>query len=469
MHVAVIGAGYVGLVTGACLAEMGHHVRCLEIDQPRLTSLLSGRLPIYEPGLDELVARNVAAGRLSFHDAYPVVLKGASHAFIAVPTPPLDNGHADTYHVFSAARSVIEHAADDVTIVVKSTVPVGTGDDIARVAIYMERPLVKVVSNPEFLRQGSAVNDFFEPDRIVIGADPADAGHDVGALYSGLDAPIVYCTRRSAELAKYAANALLATRISFMNEVAAVCDATGADIEDVARIVGADARIGPHFLRAGLGWGGSCFPKDVLALAAMAAQHNSPSPILDAVLEINGRQRDLAADWLLEAVAGVDRPTVAILGLAFKPDTDDLRGAPAVDIIRRLAGHGVRVRAHDPVAMEKARLVAADVEYATDAYEAAIGADAVLLATEWREYLHLDWERVGAAMRGRTVIDGRNVLDGEQLRALGFRYLAFGRGGRAEHRLLEISRSTGWPLAEAEGRSLGAESAERQPVADSAA
>lgn len=436
MHVAVVGAGYVGLVTSACLAELGHQVVCLEVDERRLRELQRGSLPIYEPGLDELVQRGVRAGRLRFKGTFPAAVSGARFVFIAVPTPPLEDGRANTTHVFSAVREVLGMAEPGTIIVVKSTVPVGTGESLAHLARALGRVDVRVVSNPEFLRQGSAVDDFLSPDRIVVGAEDEMAGEAVAALYRGLTAPLMTCDRRSAELAKYAANALLATRISFMNEVAAVCEATGADVDEVARIVGADERIGPHFLRAGLGWGGSCFPKDVLALAATAATHGADVPILDAVFAVNLRQRDVALNHLLHAVSDRDDPVVAVLGLSFKPNTDDLRGSPALEVIGRLLENGVRVRAHDPVAMSRARAAMPAVEYGSDAYEVADGADALLLATEWPEYVRLDWARVRELMRGTSIVDGRNVLDQRLLRRLGFIYVSFGRNAAAHRRTI---------------------------------
>lgn len=466
LNVAVVGAGYVGLVTSACLAELGHRVICLEIDRDRLNELQSGRLPIYEPSLEDLVLGNVESGRLSFAGDYAEALAHAAFAFICVPTPPLDNGHADTRHVITAARGAVEHGAIGLTVVIKSTVPVGTGDHIAHLAVYRARADVCVVSNPEFLRQGTAVRDFFQPDRIVIGTKDHEAGRGVAELYSGVSAPVVETSRRSAEMAKYASNALLATRISFMNEIAALCDATGANVDEVARIVGMDERIGPHFLRAGLGWGGSCFPKDVLALASMAALHGRRAPILDAVMATNDGQREVALQRILDAVAGIDDPRVTLLGLAFKPDTDDLRGSPAIDIIGRLSTHGIDVRAHDPVTIPNAARLLPGIGYRTDAYEAVEGADVVLLATEWDEYLHLDWRRIRAAMRGDTVIDGRNVLNEAHLRRLGFRYVAFGRGGQDWHELVEMDEHR---TTSQRGRRPGRNAANRVPVADSAA
>ncbi len=428
--VAVIGAGYVGLVTGACLAELGHAVTCVEIDPGRLAQLERGELPIYEPGLDAIVARNRRAGRLAFTGDHVAALRESAFAFVAVNTPARVDGQANTSFVFAAVGSILAHAALGVTIVTKSTVPVGTGDAIARLAVGAGRRDVQVVSNPEFLREGRAVRDFMEPDRIVIGAEHEAAGGAVARLYAVLDAPTVITDRRSAELAKYAANAFLATRISFINEVAVLCEALGADVEEVARIVGADRRIGPSFLHAGLGWGGSCFPKDVRALAATAAEAGCQSSILPAVFDVNARQRERAVQQLLTIVKAVPDATIAVLGLAFKPDTDDVREAPALDIIGRLLNAGVGVRAHDPIAMDGARRVLPNVRWCADAYEAVHGSDAVLLATEWGEYLGLDWRAIRDLMRGRVVLDGRNVLDGGALAALGFTYLSIGRGPR---------------------------------------
>jgi UDPglucose 6-dehydrogenase len=421
------GAGYVGLVTGTCLAELGHAVVCLETDPVRLSMLQRGELPIHEPGLGDAINRLTRTGRLRFADDYAAAVPECDFAFIAVSTPAGPDGRADTSFVFAAARSIIEHARPGLIVVVKSTVPVGTADDIAQLIGRAGRADVDVVANPEFLREGSAIRDFAAPDRIVIGASDPAAGRAVAQLYASLDAPVMLCSPRSAELAKYAANALLATRISFINEMSVICDALQADVEEVARIVGADRRIGPAFLKAGLGWGGSCFPKDVRALAASAADRNCPADMLDAVLNVNARQREGAFHRIRSAVGTSDGAVVGVLGLAFKPDTDDLRGSPALDIIGRLLEEGIQVRAHDPVAMPKARAILPNIHYCDDAYEVTRGSDALLLATEWPEYLLLDWARVHTLMRGRVIFDGRNALDREMLSGLGYTYLAFGR------------------------------------------
>jgi len=425
-HLAVIGAGYVGLVTAACLSESGHRVTCIEVDERKLLELGAGDLPIHEPGLGELVWEHVRDGRLQFTGDYAQIT-GAEFVFIAVPTPSREDGSADISYVLQAVDSLIPHALPGTIIVIKSTVPVGTADRIAgRQPVLNAR--LEVVSNPEFLRQGTAVHDFLQPDRVVIGASSLQAAVDVARLYASLDAPIVAVDRRSAELAKYTANALLATRISFMNEISHIATAVDADVDDVARIVGLDRRIGPAFLRAGLGWGGSCFPKDVLALSSVAANNGCETPILKAVYKTNALQRERAAELLLDAVQVVEDPVVAILGLAFKPNTDDVRGSPALGVAQLLRKHGVTVRAHDPFALVNASRALPEVDYRPDPYSALDGADALLLATEWEEYYDLDWILVRESMRGKTVLDGRNVLNGGLLVELGFRYWSFGRG-----------------------------------------
>jgi len=426
--VAVVGAGYVGLVTAACLSELGHRVTCIEVDETKVIALGAGDLPIHEPGLRELVWKNARDGHLQFTGDYERT-RYAESVFIAVPTPSGDDGSADLSYVLQAMDSLVPHVQPGTIIVIKSTVPVGTGDGIARLQSVLNAR-IEVVSNPEFLRQGTAVHDFLHPDRVVIGAESAEAVERVARIYASLEAPIIAVDRRSAELAKYTANALLATRISFMNEISHIAAAVNADIDDVARIVGMDRRIGPAFLRSGLGWGGSCFPKDVLALSSAASSHGCYTPILQAVYEVNQLQGKHAAELLLEAISGIDDPIVAILGLAFKPNTDDVRGSPALGIAQQLVEEGIIVRAHDPFALVNAGLVLPDVEYREDAYSALDGADAVLLATEWEEYYDLDWILVRESMRGKTVVDGRNALNGVLLNELGFLYRSFGRAAQ---------------------------------------
>lgn len=427
-RIVIIGAGYVGLVTGACLAALGHRVTCLEIDRSRLAKLKVGVTPFHEPGLDDLIQRGHADGSLSFDDDYAAAIPGADFVFLAVNTPPSAGGHADTSFVFRAVESIAPHVSHEAIIITKSTVPVGTGDRI-ETALRASGRRTSVVSNPEFLAEGTAVRDFFAPDRIVVGADDPEAASAVIALYDGIEGGTrIVTSRRSAELAKYAANALLAARISFMNEIAGICDSVEADIEEVRAIVGADSRIGPSFLRAGLGWGGSCFPKDVQALAQMARAGGVEPRILESVTLVNAHQRELAAQLLVRATAGHAAPVVAVLGLAFKPNTDDLRESPASYVIRRLLNAGIEVRVHDPVAAVPASVAGPGVTAFDSAYEAAIGAHAMILCTEWSEYLDLDWGRMREAMAGRFILDGRNVLDAHAVRSAGLQYRGFGRG-----------------------------------------
>jgi UDPglucose 6-dehydrogenase len=448
-NVCVIGAGYVGLVTSAGLAELGHRVVVLETDASRLEALGRHQLPIHEPGLDELVERHAARGRLTFSGSYAASIPDADFIFIAVNTPPKPSGEADTAYVMAAVASLLPHARPGQVVITKSTVPVGTGDAIARAIQDAASTGVEVVSNPEFLREGTAVRDFLAPDRIVVGASSRTAASPVVGLYSSLSAPVVVCSRRSAELAKYAANALLATRISFMNEMSAICEAVDADIEEVARVVGLDQRIGGSYLSAGLGWGGSCFPKDLRALSATAHEHGIEPAVLEATVSVNMRQRERIYRRLCEAIAPVngDGATVAVLGLAFKPNTDDVRESPAIDIIRRLTEHGVSVQAHDPVAMHNARAILGKISYFAEPHDTAENADAVFLATEWDEYRQLDWARIRELMRGRVVIDSRNALDGPRLERLGFQYISVGRrrdvGARTESLLRIESTAAG--------------------------
>ncbi len=444
--VCVIGAGYVGLVTGAGLAELGHNVVLLETDPVRLDALKQHQLPIHEAGLDELVERYASRGRLSFSDSYADSIPHAEFVFIAVNTPAGPSGEADTTYVAAAVESLLEYASSNKIIVTKSTVPVGTGDVIAERVRDTGFQGIEVVSNPEFLREGTAVQDFLNPDRIVVGAGSRSAAARVAGLYSSLDAPVVICSRRSAELAKYAANALLATRISFMNEMSAICEAVDADIEQVARVVGFDRRIGSTYLSAGLGWGGSCFPKDLRALSRIATEHGVEPSILEATLSVNVRQRERIYRRLCEAIGPVNgtTPAVAVFGLAFKPNTDDLRESPAIDIIKRLVASGIRVRAHDPVAVANARAVLPDVEYCDEPYDAVANVDAVFLATEWDEYRQLDWARIRELMQGHVVVDSRNALDGARLEQLGFRYISVGRrGGHALQREALVQLESG--------------------------
>ncbi|HEX8995756.1 MAG TPA: UDP-glucose/GDP-mannose dehydrogenase family protein [Ktedonobacterales bacterium] len=446
--VCVVGTGYVGLVTGACLADLGNEVVCLDIVEAKIERLRAGQMPIYEPGLEPLVRRNVAKGRLSFTTSYADAVADADYCFIAVNTPTVEGGAgADMTYVESAASSIARHVTRDVIIINKSTMPVGSGDlvsSIAREHLRDQNLSVAVVSNPEFLREGSAVHDFLQPDRVVLGSYDQAAARRVGELYVPLRAPIVITDLYTAEMIKYASNAFLATKISFINEIARICDLLGADVKEVAAGMGYDKRIGRAFLDAGLGYGGSCFPKDVKALAHMADEAGLHPQLLDAVMKINNDQRHVIIDKL-EAVFGVDSlrgKTIAVLGLAFKDNTDDMREAPSIDIIHWLTEAGAAVRAFDPVAKETAQAVlpSEGVTYCDDEFDAATGADAVLVLTEWKRFFDLDMERLRGVLRdpesSAVLIDGRNIFDPEEMARLGFNYQGIGRGNGRRRAML---------------------------------
>lgn len=427
--ICVIGTGYVGLVTGTCFADMGHSVTCLDIDESRIDQLNLGVMPIYEPGLEQLVDQNVEAGRLEFTTSYPKALDGSEFAFIAVGTPSSEDGEADMQYVRSAIDSIAENLDHPVIIVNKSTVPVGTGDWVAE--IIQERngkntPKFSVVSNPEFLREGTAVNDFMQPDRVVLGSTDSEAADKVAELYQALRSPIMITDLRTAEMVKYASNAYLASRISFINEIANICESLGADVREVARGMGMDKRIGPAFLDAGLGWGGSCLPKDVKALAHMAATHGAHPQLLQAVMDINLNQRSLAVRKLEQALGVLKGKTIGVLGLSFKPNTDDTRDSPSLDIIRMLLAKGASVQGFDPQAMKASQEEVPELITCQNPYDVAEGADALLLATEWNEFKSLDFKRIKANMRGRVIVDGRNIWDGCELHDLGFTYFGMG-------------------------------------------
>jgi len=430
MNICVIGAGYVGLVTGSCFADLGNRVICLDTNEGKIDNLKDGELPIYEEGLEEVVERNVKAGRLSFTTSYAQGLKNAEVVFVAVGTPSGVDGEADLTYVRSAAEAVADAIDHPFIIINKSTVPVGTGDWVASI-IHKRRGddlEFSVVSNPEFLREGSAISDFMHPDRIILGSEDKSAAQRVADLYLPLRCTIMLTDLRTAEMIKYASNAFLATRISFINEMACICDELDVDVKEVAFGMGCDQRIGHHFLRAGLGWGGSCFPKDVKALAHMADLHGAHPQLLRAVMDINVAQRRFVVRWLRKALGDLDEKTIGILGLAFKPNTDDVRESPAIDVIRMLQHEDAEIRAYDPKAMPKAQQELADVAFCADPYELAEGCDALILATEWEEFRYLDWERIRAAMRGDILVDGRNFYDPETMVQAGFRYRPIGRG-----------------------------------------
>ena len=427
--ICVIGTGYVGLVTGTCFSDMGHQVICLDINEKRIQQLNQGVMPIYEPGLKQIVEQNVEAGRLNFTTSYQEALKEVDFAFIAVGTPSSDDGEADLQYVKMAANSIAENLNHPLIIVNKSTVPVGTGDLVSEIILSQNGSKMRrfaVVSNPEFLREGSAVSDFMNPDRVVLGStDPASA-QKVAELYEALRSPILITDLRTAEMIKYASNAFLATRISFINEIANICESLDADVREVAHGMGMDSRIGPSFLDAGLGWGGSCFPKDVKALTHMATTRGAHPQLLQAVMDINQNQRHRAAAKLEKALGGLEGKTVGVLGLSFKPNTDDIRYAPALDIIRLLLEKGAVVQAFDPQAMQASKAEIPALTLCQNPYDVAKGADALLLATEWNEFKSLDFGKIKQNMRGNVILDGRNVWDGQNLREMGFQYFGIG-------------------------------------------
>jgi UDPglucose 6-dehydrogenase len=432
MKIAVIGTGYVGLVTGTCFAESGHQVTCVDLDQAKVALLRAGGVPIYEPGLEELVRRNAAEGRLRFTTRYEEAVPGAEVAFIAVGTPPGETGEADLSYVLSAAESIGRALTGWCVVVNKSTVPVGSSEQVAaRLGAVTSHPF-EVVSNPEFLKEGAAIDDFMRPDRVVVGVTGERARAVMAELYAPFtraEQPVLFMDPRSAELTKYTANAMLATRISFMNEIAAVCDRLGADVDQVRRGVGSDKRIGHPFLHSGVGFGGSCFPKDLRALTTIARQVGLDFDLLRSVERINERQKRLLFEKAMKHFGGkVAGKIFGVWGLAFKPKTDDMREAPALTVIEALVGNGATVRAHDPVAREvAAKLLPETVELVKEPYAAADGADALLLVTEWNEFRQPDWARLKKIMRGDVVFDGRNVWDAQKARAAGFTYHGIGR------------------------------------------
>jgi len=434
-HITVIGTRYVGLTTGTVFADLGNQVTCIDIDARTIADLRQGILPIYEPGLQELVVRNTAAGRLHFSTSYQEGLREAEFVFIAVGTPDDGkDGGADLSQVCSAAKSIAEGLHQPVVVVNKSTVPIGTGDLVTNIINEHRRHDVpfSVVSNPEFLREGSALKDCMQPDRVVLGAVDRAAAETVAELYRGLGSQIIVTDLRTAEMIKYASNAFLATRISFINEIAAICERLGADVTEVARGMGCDVRIGPYFLDAGLGFGGSCFPKDVKALMHMAKDAGQHPQLLQAVMDINADRRRWVVERLQEQLGELRGKRIGLLGLAFKPNTDDIREAPSLALIALLQEAGATVAAYDPVAMDNAGEETTEVEFCADAYCAAAGADAVVLVTEWNEFRQLDLAQLRDQMRRPLLIDGRNLYDPAELLQLGFTYVGVSRGAAAE-------------------------------------
>lgn len=424
----MVGAGYVGLTTAACLADLGNQVCVVDIDQERVRALRRHRLPFYEPGLQEVVERNARAGRLRFTSSYAEAIPGVEFAFIAVATPEGEGGEADLTHVQQAAAEIARHLSGPVIVVNKSTVPIGTGDVVSEVIRSCNTHFqVEVVSNPEFLREGSALRDFMDPDRVVIGSHSPEAAERVARLYEPLGAPILKLNLYTAEMVKYASNAFLATRISFMNEIARICERVDADAKLVAEGMGLDKRIGPQYLEAGIGYGGSCFPKDVKALAAIAEKYRYHPELLHAVMDINRDQRILAVEKVRECLGTLRGQVVGLFGLSFKPNTDDMREAPSLEIARALMKRGATVRAYDPAAIPRARALEPGIDYRRDPYAAAKGADAVVVVTEWNEFRHLDLARLKRVMRRAVVVDGRNIYDPQEMRRLGFVYRGIGR------------------------------------------
>jgi UDPglucose 6-dehydrogenase len=437
MRIAMVGTGYVGLVSGACFSEFGVSVSCVDKDAQRIQRIQQGEMPIYEPGLDDLVARNLRASRLLFSTDLAGAVKGADAVFIAVGTPTRrGDGHADLSYVYAAAKEIAAVLDSYAVIVMKSTVPVGTGREVARI-IREANPQADfdVISNPEFLREGSAINDFMRPDRVIIGAESERARDVMRRLYRPLyliETPIVFTTLETAELTKYAANAFLATKITFINEMADLCEKVGADVHDLARGMGLDGRIGRKFLHPGPGFGGSCFPKDAQALIRTAEQAGAPLRLVETMHAVNEARKRRMADRVIALMGGaVKGKTIAVLGLTFKPNTDDMRDSPSLSIVAVLQGSGARIKAFDPAGMKEAKKLLPDIAYCDDAYGAIEGADAVVIVTEWNEFRVLDLPRVRKLMRAPLIIDLRNIYSPVEMAAAGFDYHSIGRVSRA--------------------------------------
>ena len=435
MNITVIGTGYVGLVVGACLAETGNPVVCADLDQDKIEGLKRNVLPIYEPGLDDYVARNQSQQRLTFTTDVAAAIARADVVFIAVGTPPDEDGSADLRHVIAVAEQIGKHMRRELVIVTKSTVPVGTAAKVAAAVSQHAKLPFHMCSNPEFLKEGAAIDDFMKPDRVVIGVDSDHARSVMAELYAPFvrtGKPIIFMDIPSAEMTKYAANAMLATRISFMNEIANLCERVGADVDNVRKGIGSDGRIGPAFLFPGPGYGGSCFPKDVKALVRTASECGVPLRVLESVEEANEAQKHRLFGKLRELVGDVRGRRIAIWGLAFKPNTDDMREAASLVLIEELLAAGATVVAHDPVAMHETQRKLGDrIEYAESSYDALTRADALVIVTDWNEYRHPDFGRIKGALKAPVVVDGRNLYDRRKMEGLGFSYASIGRGGRA--------------------------------------
>lgn len=429
-QITVVGVGYVGIVTAACFSDLGNKVVGLDIDKEKIADLKRGEMPIYEPGLRGLVQRNVEADRITFTTSYKEALEGSEFVFICVATPSGVDGEADLKYVASAARDIAKNMSAPLIVINKSTVPVGTGDWVGKIIKENQpKPIdFAVVSCPEFLREGSAIPDFMNPHRTVLGSIDKEAADKVAQLHLPLRSPIVITDLRTAEMIKYASNAFLATKISFINEIANICESLGADVKEVATGMGFDDRIGAHMLNAGLGYGGSCFPKDIKALAFMAEEMNVEPRILNAVMETNAEKRVQVIDKLVEAVGDPKGMTIGLLGLAFKPNTDDMRDAPSIDMAEGLMAKGAKIRAYDPVAMDVASQILPDVQMMENAYQLAEGCDVIVVNTEWNEFIQLDLEKIRDSMANPVIIDGRNIYDPKKMKELGFIYRGVGRG-----------------------------------------
>jgi UDPglucose 6-dehydrogenase len=437
MRIAMIGTGYVGLVSGACFADFGHHVVCIDKDKGKIDGLLDGRMPIWEPGLEGLVKANASRGRLEFTTDLAAGVKDAEAVFIAVGTPARrGDGHADLSFVYSAVRELAQAIAPGTVVVTKSTVPVGTGDEIERILAEEGVSDVSVASNPEFLREGAAIADFKHPDRIVVGAEDQRARDVLKEIYRPLflnRAPILFTGRRTAELTKYAANAFLAVKICFINEIAYLCEAVDADVQDVARGIGLDNRIGAKFLHAGPGYGGSCFPKDTLALLQTAEAAGVDQRIVRTTVGVNDDRKNSMVERVSDAIGGeLKGKRVAVLGLAFKPNPDDMRDAPSIPLVKALVDRGALVAAYDPIAREQAENVLPPIEFAEDSYAAANGADVLVIVTEWDEFRALDLDRIADGLNGKVLVDLRNVYDPKEAQDAGLRYFGIGRGRPAQ-------------------------------------
>ena len=432
MHIAVIGTGYVGLVTGACFAEFGVDVICVDVDAEKVEKLNQGIIPIYEPGLDKIVEKNVAAGRLHFTTDVRTAVGQSLVIFLAVGTPPREDGSPDMSYYQQAAKDVADSINGYKVLVTKSTVPVGTGKwlrEFVTTNLNIETDF-GVASNPEFLREGAAIEDFMRPDRVVIGSNEERAIEVMKDLYRPLyliETPVVITSLEAAELIKYAANAFLATKITFINEIANLCDAIGCDVHDVARGIGMDNRIGRKFLHPGPGYGGSCFPKDTRALTTVADKFGVETRIVDAVIEANERQREAMIPKIEKLMGSLTGKTIGVLGLSFKPETDDMRESPAIEIINGLVARGARIKAFDPVAMSEARHFLPDIDYAVDEYDAINGADALVIVTEWNQFRALDMEKVRGLLKSPKIADLRNIYEPEDMREMGFEYVGVGR------------------------------------------